>query len=179
MSHQPLLTRLAPALLLYALLSGCASQLASYEQPKDTPLQDPPPGKAIVYLLRAPHDSAHIAVFIGERKVASLAPERYTAVALSPGQYVLVTRSASAIAGEHLIAPEFRIHVEENQRRFLGISGATTKRPAFAGMVGSVPLLIDVQGTASGTRSWKELAEIDAQGFMSISKPSLPERDAL
>lgn len=183
MNHVPRL-RTAIALVLVLAAAGCAVEPKPYSPPKETPLQDPPPGKAIVYLLRAPYDSAEITVFVGAAKVATIPPGKYTAIALPPGRHVFITRAASIFGVGGEIAPSFHLNVRENQRRFLNISGSTTKTPALVGALpmpsgGGIPLVMPVQSTAPGSRSWKEVSELDAQGLMSISTPSLPERDAL
>lgn len=174
----------AIAALLLVAATGCALEPKPYSSPKDTPLQDPPPGKAIVYLLRAPYDSADIGVFVGGIKVATIPSGKYTAIALPPGRHVFTTRAVSIFGVGQEIAPTFSVDVQENQRRFLSISGATTKAPELVGALpmpggGAVPLIQSVQSTAPGSRTWKEVPELDAQGLMSISTPSLPERDAL
>jgi hypothetical protein len=180
------MTRLntAIAISLLLLATGCALEPKPYSPAKVTPLQDPLPGKAIVYLLRAPYDSAEVAVFVGGATVATISPAMYTAISLPPGRHVFTTRTASILGIGGEVAPSFHVDLEENQRRFLNLSGANTKAPALVGALplpggGGVPLVLPVQSTAPGSRTWKEVSELDAQGLMSISAPSLPERDAL
>lgn len=58
--------------------------------------------------------------------------------------------------------------VAENET---GLAGFT---PLSGG--GGVPLFMPQTDTAPGTRSWQEVAELDAQSFMSISRLDLSER---
>jgi hypothetical protein len=149
--------------------------------PKDLPplvaLQDPPEGKAIVYLLRAPHDSATLPVFLGGKKVAVLEPSTYTAAVLDPGTCLL----ASSPLGRSEDAPASTLTVQAGERRFLYVSAPTSKSASLSSMylnkVGVIPLVLPVYG-ANGARTWKECSELDAQGFMSIGRPVRPEPGA-
>jgi len=171
------------SLSIAVVLTSCAHEPRPYSPPKDIPLQDAPPGKAVVYLLRAPYDSLSIDISVANQKLAILGPSTYTAVALPPGTHSLVTKATSVFSAGGNVAPNFELTLKANERRFLNISGQTGKSPAVVGILplagGAIPLLLPEQNTANGSRSWKEVSEIDAQGLMSISKTVLPEPGAL
>ena len=167
---------LAVTLVFASWLSGCADK--PYVAPVHIGLQDPMPGQSIVYLLRAPHDAAAVLITIDNKRVAILQPETYTAIGLSPGQHALRTMGAGSE-----IAPVFEFNIKPDERQFFNISGATNSSMRLSGLVpmaggGVLPLFEAESRTVQGTRAWKEVKELDAQGLMSISEPVLPDRDA-
>jgi hypothetical protein len=179
MRHISVLTLLIGVLALGA----CATPSKPYTPPVDKPLQDPLPGQAVIYLLRAPYDRERLELSIDGKKVALLSESTYTAVSLSPGRHVMLTKFPSLFAEGTDAAPPIELYLKADQRRFFNVSGITSKLTALAGVLpipsgGGVPLLIQRAGTVDGTRSWKEVTELDAQGLMSISKLVLPERNA-
>lgn len=162
------------------LLAACSTpkEFSPKDLPPPVPLQDPPAGKAIVYLLRAPHDSATLPVYFHERKVAVLPPGTYTAVVVQPASYAV----ASSPHGRSESAPASILTVGAGERRFLYVSAATGRTTELGGVlairgIGVVPLLMPTYGSA-GARTWKECSELDAQGFMSIARPVSPEPGA-
>ena len=71
-------------------LSGCSStRFEPLTPPADVKLQEPLPGQAVAYLMRAPHDPGEVTVYLGDRQAAVLPAETYTAVSVAPGSYVL------------------------------------------------------------------------------------------
>ena len=80
-----------PLLLLFPALAllGCVSP-KQYTPPAKAVLQDPLPGKALVYLLRAPYDGADLELLLNGVRL-SLPAYRYTAISLEPGLYTLRT----------------------------------------------------------------------------------------
>lgn len=180
----PHITRRLMLLLAVLAVAGCVVAPKPYEPPIDLPLQDPPAGQAIVYLLRAPYDSSTVVVAVNGKVVAVLPSSTYTAVVVPSGRNILATnvRSPFGIGGEG--APAFQFDIQPNERRFFNLSGVTAKTPAVVGVmpvpgIGVLPLVMPMQGTAAGTKTWKEVAELDAQGLMSISSLVLPGKDAL
>lgn len=167
-------------LTLMTFVVGCAV----HEPPVDVRLQDPPQDKAIVYLLRAPYDGVEIAVHVGPERVAVLPPSTYTAIVLDPGTHVLTTRTSSLFWEGAFLAPPFNLQVKANERRFLNISGVTKKEAQFTGLIPMpggmmMPMVTATQVTAAGSRTWKDVTELDAQGLMSIAKLVMPEKGAL
>lgn len=167
-----------------ALVAGCAVPPKPYEPPVDVRLQEPPQDQAIVYLLRAPYDGVEIAVHVGSDRVAILPPSTYTAIVLKPGAHVLTTRTSSLLGEGAFLAPPFNLQVKANERRFLNISGVTKKEAQFTGVIpmpggAMMPMVTASQATAAGSRTWKEVTELDAQGLMSIAKLVMPEKGAL
>lgn len=157
---------------------GCAS--GDFKPPTfapDIPLQDAPPGKSVVYLIRAPHDRATLPVYVGTRKVAVLPPSTYTVAVLQPGTHRI---AASANAGPD--APASALTVSAGERRFLYVSAPTARSFELnfigAGRAGIIPLALPTQ-VAAGAHTWKECSELDAQGLMSIGKLVLPEPGVL
>lgn len=164
-------------LFITILIAGCAAD-RPFEPPLRIPLQDPPPGQGIVYLLRAPYDNAAVVAAIDEKVVARLPPSSYTTLVLSPGIYVMTTRVVSNHAE---IAPPISVTVAPDTRRFLNLSGNTNKSVSIQGVMplGNAMFPIFTPSiTTSGGRSWKEVTELDAQGLMSISQIALPEQGA-
>lgn len=167
--------------LVCAALMGCATPPKPYEAPQDTPLQDPLPGRAVVYLLRAPYDDLRLEVILSGIRVAVLPPEAYTAIDAAPGIHEIRTRFASRSGAGEEIAPPFQLQLQANERRFLNVSGVTAKTVGVSGFLSlpkgvPVPMPVPMTGTASGTHSWKEVTELDAQGLMSISRFVWPAR---
>jgi hypothetical protein len=171
---------MARACLLFAacLLAGCAADRPD-ERHDDTPLQDPLPGQAIVYLLRAPHDGARVEVAVNGRRAATLPPGTYTAITLAPGRHAIVT---STTDGARQVAPPLQVDIAAGTRRFFNLSGVTSEAVTLQGVLAldrsAIPLLEPSLTTRAG-RSWKEVTELDAQGLMSIARPVLPEQGAL
>lgn len=171
-------------LVVMALVAGCTVPNKPYEPPVDVMLQEPPQDHAIVYLLRAPYDGIEITVHVGSDRVAILPPNTYTAIVLKPGVHVLTTRTSSLFGEGAFLAPPFNLRVKANERRFLNISGLTKKEAQFTGVIPMpggtmMPMLTATQTTAAGSRTWKDVTELDAQGLMSIAKLVMPEKGAL
>lgn len=161
------------------ILGGCATpkNFDPKDLPPVVPLQDAPPGKAIVYLLRAPHDKSTLPVFFDAKKVAVLGPATYTVTVVAPGSYQI----ASSPMGRSESMPASSLTVKAGERRFLYVSAPTSRSFntsfMFLPNVGVVPLVVPTYGPA-GAKTWKECSELDAQGFISISRPVQPEPGA-
>ena len=160
-------------------LAACAApEFKPLEFKPPVALQDPLPGQAIVYLLRVPHDGAAVPVYFNGTKVASMPPESYTAVSLRPGTYAL-----SSVASDGSAQSEASVlTVGAGERRFL-YAGVPTRGSTSLFFVpfkptGVIPLAVPLR-QATGGRFWHECNEQDAQGLLSISKVTSPERDAL
>lgn len=167
-------------LLAFAIaVSACMPQkpFDPHDLPLPVPLQEPPAGKAVVYLLRAPHDDSTVVVYFDEKKIARLPPATYTVTVIDPGIYQV----ASSPSGRSDADPASSLTVKEGEIRFLYLSAATGSTAKFIAApirgAGFVPLLLPTYG-ASGAKTWKECTELDAQGFMSIAKPIAPEPGA-
>jgi hypothetical protein len=176
--------RTALSLLLIVLLGGCAGSPKPYVAPVDQPLQEPVPGKALIYLLRAPYDDQQLEITLSGRKVAVLPGSSYTAVSMPPGIHVLRTQSSGLFSSGVEAAQPFELDLKANERRFFNVSGVTARTAGLAGVIplsrgAGAPLLLPQTGTVANTRTWKEVTELDAQGLMSISRLVLPEKDAL
>jgi hypothetical protein len=155
-------------------ISGCAISGKPYEPPADVPLQDPLPGQALVYLLRAPHDSIRIEVLVNGAKVATLPASTYTAISLMPGKHEVSARRDSMLGVNQEVAPPVSLAVQPGQRRFLQIAGTMARVIEMAGITP-----IQSTGVANASRAWKEISGEDAQGLMSIARPVVPEKGAL
>jgi hypothetical protein len=180
----PYIARRLMLLLAVFAVAACAVAPKPYDPPVDLPLQDPPAGQAIVYLLRAPYDSSTVVVAVNGKVLAVLPGSTYTAVVVPSGRNILVTTVRSLFGTNEEEAPAFPFDIKPNERRFFNLSGLTAKTPVVVGVlplpgIGFRPLIVPMQGTASGTKTWKEVAELDAQGLISISSLVLPEKDAL
>lgn len=161
-------------MLLYlgwTLLTGCSSSFKPYAPPSVQVLQDPLPGSAVVYLLRAPYDDIKLEVLVGGEPVAELAESTYTVLSLKPGSQVLTTNGVHTFGSKSEAAPPFVFSVSQGQRRFFNVSAAMTRTIS---VFGGVPIV--GTGVASNSRSWKEVSEMDAQGLMSISRLVLPAK---
>jgi len=155
-------------------LAGCSMSSKPYSPPIDQTLQQPPPGQAIVYLLRAPYDEIDIEVYVANKKVAKLREGTYTAISLAPGAHEIATKTISTFGIESEAAPPFQIVLKAGERRFFNISGSMART---LGIYGGVPIA-GAQVKAK-SRNWKEVTELDAQGLMSIARLVLPEHGAL
>jgi len=132
---------------------------------------------AIVYLIRAPYDTATLPVYFNERKLAVLPSLTYTAVVVRPGTFAI----ASAPNGRPPESPASTLTVSAGERRYLYVSAPTDRTVSFAaipmGKAGIIPLLLPSYASA-GARTWKECSELDAQGLMSLGRLVLPEPGA-
>lgn len=168
------MNRRAALLIVTSLVAGCESnKFKPLHFAQDVVLQDPPPGKAIVYLLRAPHDNATVDVYLGQKKLAVLPPSTYTVVSVDPGIYEI----ASEPGGGTEAGPISLLTVQAGERRFIYTSipnsiGVTVDL-FFGGPVGVIPIVIP-RRFAVGARTWSECRELDAQGLISLSKLVLP-----
>lgn len=157
-------------------MAGCAStEVKPLAFAPNVVLQDPLPGKAIVYLLRTPHDRPTLEVYLGDRKVASLGPSTYTVLSVNPGSHELNT----ALVGSPPELPPSTLTVKAGERRFIYTSvptrSSTTLTVIGAGALGLIPLTTPT-AVPVGARRWTECGEQDAQGLMSTSRLVLPER---
>jgi hypothetical protein len=161
------------------VLTGCAStEFEPLTFAPDVMLQDPLPGMAIVYLIRAPHDNAAISVYFNSSKMALLPPNSYTVVSIQPGTYQVASAapgtSASTTGSSSVLT------VKAGERRFLYTSVHTRSSASFIfipSASGVIPLVLPTI-TGSGARTWNECNELDAQGLMSSAKPVPPEPGA-
>jgi hypothetical protein len=164
--------------VLLILLAACASpEFRPLVFPPDIALQDPPPGAAIVYLLRAPHDRQTVEVFFGTKALAVLPPATYTVVVVPPGRYEIKSGSS----GKSEEAPVSTLTVSAGERRFLYTTVPTRTGMTIGfipgGRIGVIPLFLP-GSVPAGARTWNECRELDAQGLMSTSKLVLPASDA-
>jgi hypothetical protein len=162
-----------------ALLSACAArEFKPLEFKPDVVLQDAPPGKAIIYLIRAPHDHGTFPVFFNARLMASLPSSTYTVVVVDPGTYAV----ASSPNGKAEWGPASQLTVQAGERRFLYVSAPSETtfdmKMTRLGKLGMVPLLLPTT-SAVGAHTWQECTELDAQGLMSIAKLVMPAPGAL
>jgi hypothetical protein len=166
---------------LAACLVACAApDFKPLQFAPPVPLQDAPSGEAIVYLLRAPHDSEVLSVFLNGSRVAVLPPESYTAVSLRPGKYALLSAHAKAATAPSAEEPAV-LTVAAGERRFLYTAVPTRSSIALglAPLRAGVVALVSPLRQSTGARYWRECTEQDAQGLLSIAKPVVPERDVL
>jgi hypothetical protein len=165
-----------------ALLTACAREMRPLEFSAALPLQDPLPGQAFVYILRGPNDPIAVTIYANKARVATLPPERYTALSLRPGTYELLAVGAAENLPEGAAYQPTILRVAEGERRFVYTAQPTKSSSSIslfaAGRAGVVPLLLPTK-TPTGARTWSECSESDAQGLLSISKFARPERDAL
>ncbi|MDP3834465.1 MAG: hypothetical protein Q8Q82_10930 [Hydrogenophaga sp.] len=171
------LTRLIP--IAFALVAaGCSTGFKPYEAPADIPLQDPPPGQVVVYLIRLPYDGLSVVLSSRGAGLAKLPPGTYTALALRPGRHDIVTTSSGLFASGQEAAPVLSIDMPAGQRRFFYLSGAMRQTASVAGVIPGaipIPLIVPSMGTQSGTHTWKEASERDAQGLLSNARVVLPD----
>jgi hypothetical protein len=82
----------------------------------DTRLQDPLPGKAVVYLLRVPTEGTTVTVFFNVKRMAVLPPSTFTAVMVDPGTYEVASTEGIWSSSK---TPASRLTVSAGERRFL------------------------------------------------------------
>jgi hypothetical protein len=163
-------------LSLPMLLSACAENKppSYYKPPPPLALQDPLPGQALLYLLRAPHDQDAFSIQIQDKKPFVLGPESYTVLSFSPGQYTMTGEVSSMFGGPKPAFAPAQFRLIEGQRAFLYVSGVNGSSFFLNNIValGRGGVLVDGgirPSTVASSRSWKECSELDAQGFMSAS----------
>jgi hypothetical protein len=170
MRRRSLLALIPPSLV------GCAArEFCPLEFPAPVQLQDPLPGQAIVYLLRAPHDAVSLSISVAGRLLAELPPSTYTFASLPPGEHALV----AARHGE--AASPSRLTVSAGERRFFYTSVPSETSNTFLLVpfgAGVLPLFGRTR-SPSGSRAWCECNEADAQGLISISRLVLPVQNAV
>jgi hypothetical protein len=169
--------------ILASILGGCsAPPMRPLEFAPLVRLQDPLPGRAIVYLIRAPHDGAEIAVRASETLLAVLPRGTYTAISLPPGIYRIssTTLSTSTLLGSAESSAPLELAVSADQRRFFYLSQprSTSDSLTLLPIGGGVLPALSHTSAPSGPRSWKEATEREAQDLMTISKLALPEKNA-
>lgn len=151
-------------------LSGCSStRFEPLTPPADVRLQDPLPGQAIAYLMRAPHDPGEVTVYLGDRQVAVLPAETYTAVSVAPGRYVL----KGVVAGPAQASDSgLTVTFQAGERRFFYTAVPSDSHVGLTLLPGAVTFL--PKSSPVGPRAWQECREVDAQGLMSIGRLVLP-----
>ena len=168
------------AFTLCACLAGCAAHV--YESPESVRLQDPLPGEALLYLIRAPHDPLAISVRSAGKNLANLPADTYTAISLAPGTYQLKTVALSLGSSGEAAALDVTLKLEPDARYFLVISGRS-ERPGQAIQVldalSKGPFAWYIPTSTSvvpGSREWKPYSEHDARPLLTLAKLVLPER---
>ncbi len=149
-----------------------------YAAPPAKRLQDPLPGKALVYLFRAPHDGATLALQISGRPSFTLEPSTYTALTLNPGEYLMEGTSTGRWGKTVPAFEPIRIRIESGERKLLYVSGENDRTIEFLGIAplgrgGGMLLANAALATDNASRRWKECTVLDAQGFMDISRLKL------
>jgi hypothetical protein len=156
------------------ILVGCASGLSTplppsrFPSPEQVQLQEPLSGQAVVYLIRAPHDSASLRLSLNGKVVALLPPDTHTALPLLPGSHILSTASDTFLKSESVAAPPLAVNVSAGDRRFFYIAGTHS-----APMQGLFRAGMD---TDRGSRSWREATEAEARALIATTSLALPQR---
>ena len=169
--------RFVISLVLVLAMAGCASK--HYPDPESIVLQDPLPGKSLIYLIRAPFDSARFQVYANERLVAKLPKETYTAVSLDPGTYALRT---TRFDSDESAAPEAKLELQPDTRYFLLIAGSDASAGSKTNVYVTVapkPMAFFIPapyGVTRGTHTWRANSEEEARPMISIATLVLPER---
>jgi hypothetical protein len=159
------------------LFSGCADNKppSYYQPPPLAVLQDPLPGKGIVYLFRTPFDKDSMQINIKGKNSFTLPPDSYAVLTMNPGDYDMTGSFTHSWGMSQEAFASAQLRIKDGQRAFLYVSGKTQPSFSIGSVVpikGGVIFLPGDQGvsTARDSRSWKECNEIDAQGFISSSK---------
>jgi len=146
---------------------------------KEVVVQEALPGRALVYLIRAPHDTATVVVERAGRRVAELPPETHTAFSMSPSELDLSTFTVGATGTRAAAALPVQVRLVAGQRLFLVLTGSQERQTRVSGVLpGATPLPIFVPSLATSERAWKEFNEVDAKGLIGITRVVLPERSA-
>jgi hypothetical protein len=155
-------------------VASCAAR-KEFADPRSIVVQDPMPGQALLYLIRAPHDSSTFSLRVGGVLAAVLPPEAYAALSLPPGQHIIQTYAGAVPRGGESTVPELKVAVEPNSRYFLVLSGRS-ERPgaavqALAAVAGGpftwfIPMST---GVVAGSHTWKPYTEEEARPMLSIA----------
>ena len=175
------LWRAALAIAAVLNLGACASEFKPLEFPPPVPLLDPQPGRAVLYLLRVPDDSATVTVYLDRVALAVMPRDTHAVVQLTPGRHELVAVAGSntqrAVGEDDL---PMAIDLAAGERRFVYTTQPTHSTSSvglvLGGKQGSVALPV-ARKSPAGARAWRECNELDAQGLLSISKPMATVRD--
>jgi hypothetical protein len=165
------------ALALCTLLVACTTTYdKALVMPEPIRLQDPLPGGAVVYLMTAPYDSGSYSLYAGSQLLARLRPGTYTVLFLEAGTHTILTRGNGLLSSGEEEAPPLKLALSAGDRLFFHVSGMQRSSPIllFSPAAGAVYAGTQL-GTVSGTKIWKQCAELDAQGLMSIETLTMPE----
>jgi hypothetical protein len=159
------------------LAAGCASNEppSYFKAAPFVALQDPLPGQAVVYLLRAPHDRDVFSMEVSGKRLFTLPPGTFTVLSVSPGPFRITGTTTSFLGGVSSAFMPAEFSIQNGQRAFLYVSGDTQRSFDITGVMplGKAGVMLQSRSglsTEAGTRTWKECSEVDAQGFISISK---------
>lgn len=159
------------------LMSGCATEYPpDYFRPAPPlPLQDPPPGMAVVYLIRTPHDGQTIQVLLDGQSPFLLPPETHTVLFLQPGRYALkgVHRSTFGAKSEAFLPVQLQVSADSRSFFYLsGVSGRSMQMQGLVPLAGGIlmPIVTEQLAVDAATRTWKPCSEHDAQGFLSVAR---------
>jgi len=155
-------------------VSACAHH---YPDPDRVVLQQPKAGQALIYFLRAPHDSGLLSIEVNGRRLVKLPAATYAVLSLPSGHYRFLTTSGSLFGNGEVVEP-LEVSLRENERVFYHVSGIDGKQISLLGIInprgaGPVPLL--GQESIVRNRIWKECTELDARGFITISREVKPD----
>ena len=162
---------------LALLFSACAeNKPPSYYQPgPPAAMQEPAPGQALLFLFRAPHDAEIFQMDIDGKLPFELTPDSYTVLSFMPGEYGMKGWVVGRAGARSPAFEPARFKLQAGQRLYLYVSGTNDSSIFLNGLTPISRRFVLVDGgirpsTVAGTRSWKECSEIDAQGFIAISR---------
>ena len=162
-THMPTFLRLAiqsACIGIIVTFTGCSSKPISDSDFAN--LQDPMPGKAIIYFLRAPRDSQEITVRINARPIAVLPLNSYTALSLEPGKYQIIGTGTGQNGNEQVLTNDLTVVVGDDERVIVMLSG-------IQGSQGFIPALVNsTSRIARGSREWKQVGDIDARSLIPV-----------
>ncbi|MBS0446654.1 MAG: hypothetical protein JSR59_11980 [Proteobacteria bacterium] len=171
--------------LAWGLAACTVPPSVPYTLDQQTPLQDPMPGTAILYLLRSPYDGQDLTIVVDGRKVADLPKMKYTAITLKPGTHAVVATVKHVASADAPAAPPYALEAAADQRYFLVLPEAevhtSTGIAGFMpmGKAGVMPIFVTRDVIDEGSQRWKLTNEEIAQWYLFYTRPVLPERDAL
>ena len=149
------------------ILSACGNwAVRDYPHPDSVVLQQVVPGQALIYFLRAPHDSGALNIHTNGKQVAKMSPATYVALSLPQGNYSFVTTSSSLFNGTKEAVAPLEIKLKPNERVFNHVSGIAENQASLIGIVraqGSAAIPLLGRESVVTDRVWNECSELDAR----------------
>lgn len=153
------------------LLIGCSTP-KEYTPPPKAALQDPLPGKSLVYLLRAPYDETTLSLsFAPAGGQVHLPKYRYTAISLEPGTYTMTTVTQGTDSQSTVgPIPSLTFNIAADQRLCFFLPAPEKRNIQTIGLV-PLPIVVRQMQETGAVRAWTPATNDDVNWFVFYTKP--------